>query len=163
MNLLLTAYAQDPSYFFRFAKKLAKSADLAEDLVQIAIEKVLTYNVRADIKSPKTYLCQIIKNAYLNHIRDNKMYIHAETYLDNQAVDLDFERDLHDSIALRDIGRHAQDLAPKQKSEIEKALAGIEVGDDLGEDKSLVPQYQSHKTNRRLATLKIKQKIGYMI
>ena len=106
------------------------------------------------------------------HHRVNKKYAYISSSNEDISDDSYFEtvsqnsspctyvEDIEYSLSLREIKKMSADLPKKQREAILNALAGNDVGEGIGENPSLEPQYESKKTNKRLAIAKLREKVG---
>ena len=79
-------YQEHAKQVYGFLYKMCQDADLSEDLMQDTFLKAMEHIDSYDGKCKlTTWLCQIAKNTYYNHLRRNKKYADTEIVLDGIA------------------------------------------------------------------------------
>jgi len=96
---------------YRFALKLAKNIDDAEDLVQDAFEKLWKNRKKVDNKKIKSYLFTIVYHKFIDNYRKNKQYFSIEEI----NTELSYTNDYSD---LKEILNKAIDLLPAQQKTV---------------------------------------------
>lgn len=138
-------------------------------IVRILASKKLPF---FEVFNPYGLLSTMIWQLSNNHHRVNKKYAYISSSNEDISDDSYFEtvsqnsspctyvEDIEYSLSLREIKKMSADLPKKQREAILNALAGNDVGEGIGENPSLEPQYESKKTNKRLAIAKLREKVG---
>lgn len=87
---------------YKFILSMCKNRQMADDIVQETFFKVLKNKNKIDsINNVKTWICQIAKNTYFNHIEKNKKVISiSELELES---DKNTEKDIVDKITSKRI------------------------------------------------------------
>lgn len=79
-------YQEHAKQVYGFLYKMCQDADLSEDLMQDTFLKAMEHIDSYDGKCKlTTWLCQIAKNTYYDHLRRNKKYADTEIVLDGIA------------------------------------------------------------------------------
>ena len=158
--------------FYKFALKACKRPEVAEDLLQQVICKLLSKPLTFEVLDDCKFIFTMIVQANWNYWRTNRKYKFAndmkpddmgddvffDTIVQNK-MGCSYENDLHYSLKLKDIRRASKLLPPGQQKAIVDALNGHDIGEELGtENVSFNPRYESLKTNKRLATQKLRDK-----
>lgn len=160
--------------FLKFALKQCKRSEVSEDLIQRVVVRLLTKPIEVHVLDNKNFICTMIVQENLNYYKINKKYkffndMKNEEDSEENSMNIimehqmgcSFESDIYNSLRLKEIKKAAMELTPGQQKAILTALAGDKVGDELGmENVSSIPRYMSLKTNKRLATEKLKRKFA---
>lgn len=178
INTTLMQTLQDKRpIFVRYARKLTRNDERADDLVQHVALRLLQYPIEFEVENDVKFLFTMIYQASANKWRTEKKYLFlgdAHSTQTEEAVRLEqllqannsctYEGDLVDSFKILEIARAADRLPKKQKAAIMNALHGNDIGEiELGGlegNLSHHPQYNSLKTNKRLAIQKLKEELS---
>jgi DNA-directed RNA polymerase specialized sigma24 family protein len=155
-----------------FALKTCKRQEVAEDMLQNVVCKLLRKPVEFDVKNNDKFICKMITQMYLNYRAVNRKYYHAgdaginnpnfeETvFMDNLAqiaTPCEYEEDLMFTLQLQEVRRRAKALPPKQREMILKGLSGKDIDEKLGKGPvSSNSGYNTLKASRRHAILKLR-------
>lgn len=172
-QILIDLLQDNRPLFIRFALKKCTHKEIAEDLLQSVLCKLLQTPIDFEVQNHKRLIFTMITQMYLNYYTVNKKYalispvagVREDVILDHlmqKNIGCTFERDLMEALDLRTIRRAANSLPNAQRQAIEKALAGKDIGDELDPTKvkaGYQPRYNSLKNNRRLAVLKLQKSL----
>ena len=168
---LIAEIQKNRSLYHKFAMKLSKRPEVADDLMQQVVFKFLSTDEFPELRNHKQYVMNAIVHANWNYWHVNKRYkfssdMVADGFTDTEVFDTlmqtkvgcTYEQDIHYSLKLKEIRKAAKLLPPGQQKAIVDALNGNDIGEELGiENASFNPRYESLKTNKRLATQKLKK------
>ena len=173
---LLAEIQTHKSLFHRFALKTCRREEIAEDVIQDVICKLLRTEINFEVADNRKFIFTMIVQMNQNQWRRNKKYFQVldvgianpdfdeNVFMDNlmqKHQGCTFQADMEYSLKLKSIRKELASLPDMQKHAIKQALAGRTVGEELGTDfASENPRYESLKTNKRLAIQKLKLKLA---
>lgn len=174
---LLETLTENYKTYLALALRIGRTKELADDLVQSVAYKLLTneitlYNNITNHNMISTMLYQF----RYTHLKKSAKYMTYDTFEDYifsvdqahiKSGGCSYSEDLELSFEKRDqikkVKDAIKDLKPKQKEAIVNALDGYELGErehPQVTNVSKIPQYNSLKTNKRIAIQVIKQKLS---
>lgn len=171
-QVLLDLLKGQYNVFLRFATTQCVKKEIAEDVLQSVVCKLCATSIKVEVRNPKAFLFTMIKRMHQNYKKVNRKYfmvgdvhgsdgnISLEDYLFENAAGCSFEGDLMDAFSFHEVKKAAERLPTEQREAVLSALNGEELGEALGENPSAQPRYNSLKTNRRLAVLKLRKQFG---
>ena len=162
---LIALLQEQRNIFMSFALRKCRNQEIAEDLIQSTLCKLLRLPIAVEVLNPKQFLFSTITRMYLNYRSVNKKYtligdvggIHENIIMDHlmqNKFGCTFEDDLMDSFKLKEIRNAAKTLPSLQRESIHATLAGRDIAEDIGGSK----KYNTLKANRRHAILKLREK-----
>jgi DNA-directed RNA polymerase specialized sigma24 family protein len=171
-QILLSHIQTHSQSFLVFAFKMCKRKEVAEDILQNVICKLLRKPIEYDVNNKNQFIFKMITQMYSNYRAVNKKYyqvgdagINNPNFEESEFMDTlaqnttpcEYQEDLMFTLQLQEVRRRAKTLPPKQKEMIFKALSGQDIDEKLGVGPvSNNPGYNTLKASRRHAILKLK-------
>lgn len=164
-DVLLEKLSAERANYYSYALYLSRRDEVAEDVVQNVVIRLLKNQIDFEIESNHAFLRMMVFQSFQNYKKSNRRYKlmddSPESHTRNRGDGLfelaimknspcTYEDDVQYSLTLKEIKKAAASLPKQQRAAIMNSLAGNDIGEGLGKDPSGTPRYESLKTNRRL-------------